>query len=57
MSLRTKRREGYGDVAIFNLSRKLTLEQNDYVRVEVANLSDTSNVTAELGSYILVEER
>lgn len=48
---------GQRDVAIFNLSRNLILEQNDYVRLEVANLSGTANVTAELGSSIVVEER
>lgn len=33
------------------------LDQNDYIKFQVANLSDTTNVTAENGSYIFVSER
>lgn len=48
---------GARDIAIFNLSRNITLEQNDYVRIEVANLTSTGNVTAELNGTIVIEER
>lgn len=33
------------------------LDQNDYVKLQVANLSDTTNVTAELDSYVFISER
>ncbi|MEK9712781.1 MAG: hypothetical protein VW258_09445, partial [Thalassolituus sp.] len=33
------------------------LDQNDYIKFQVANLSDTTNVTAESGSYVFVSER
>lgn len=33
------------------------LDQNDYVKFQVANLSDTTNVTAQLDSYVFISER
>lgn len=33
------------------------LDQNDYIKLQVANLSDTTNVTAELDSYVFISAR
>ena len=33
------------------------LDQNDYIKLQVANLSDTTNVTGELDSYVFISER
>ena len=49
--------QGGRDVAIFNFNKHVMLDQNDYIFLEVANNTDTSNVTAELDSSILVEAR
>ena len=35
----------------------ITLDENDYVKLQVANASDTTNITAELVSEMRVEER
>jgi hypothetical protein len=48
---------GGRDVAFFNININLDLDQNDYVFLKVANNSGTQNVTAELDSYFIVEER
>lgn len=48
---------GFRDVAIFNFNKHLMLDQNDYVFLEIANNTDTINVTAEIDSTILVEAR
>jgi hypothetical protein len=45
------------DVAFFTLLTNVILDQNDYVFLEVANNTDTTNVTAELSSFFLVQER
>ena len=49
--------QGARDVAYFSLSSHLTLDKNDYIFIEVANKTSTANVTAELGSFMSVEER
>ena len=48
---------GGRDVAFFNININTTLDQNDYVFLEIANQTSTANVTAELDSYYIVEER
>lgn len=39
------------DVAIVPISYGVTLEQNDYLKLQVANLTGTNDVTLETGSY------
>lgn len=48
---------GGRDVAFFNININTELDQNDYIVLQVANLSGTTNVTAEIDSYYIVEER
>lgn len=49
--------QGARDVAYFVVNDNIILDQNDYVKIMVANISDTTDVTAELDSYFLVEAR
>ena len=35
----------------------IVLDKNDYVKLQVANSTDTTNVTGELGAEMRVEER
>lgn len=49
--------QGGRDVAYFTLEDNIILNVNDYVKIQVANISDTTNVTAELDSYFTVEAR
>ena len=49
--------QGGRDVAFFDIYCSVTLNENDYVFPEIANLSGTDNATAENGSFIDVEER
>lgn len=48
---------GGRDVSFFNLVEAVTLDQNDYIYLEVANETGTQDVTAEAGSYLIVEAR
>jgi hypothetical protein len=48
---------GGRDVAFFEININTTLDQNDYIYLEVANNSGTNNVTAEADSYYIVEQR
>lgn len=48
---------GGRDVAFFSININTTLDQNDYIKLEVANQSSTANITAELDSYYIVEAR
>lgn len=48
---------GGRDVAIFNGQFTVQLDQNDYVKWQIANNSGTANVTLELDSYFVVSER
>jgi hypothetical protein len=48
---------GGRDVAFFNINDNVTLEQNDYIFLRVANNSGNGDVTAENTSYFIVEER
>lgn len=49
--------QGGRDVAVFNFNKHVTMDQNDYIFLEVANLTTTANVTAEIDSTLVVEAR
>jgi hypothetical protein len=44
--------QGGRDVAFFNLNFITTLKKNDRIRIEVENVNDTNNVTAEEDCYL-----
>ena len=49
---------GPRDVAFFNVNVDIVMNQNDYIFLEITNNSNgTTNVTAEIDSYMRVEER
>jgi hypothetical protein len=48
---------GGRDVAFFNININTELDQNDYIKLEVANIGATNNVTAETDSYYVIEAR
>lgn len=48
---------GSRDVAFFNVNINVTLDQFDYVKLQVANQTSTSDVTFEADGYYLVEQR
>ena len=47
---------GGRDVAFFNININTELDQNDYIKIQIAN-DTVNNVTAEADSYYIVEER
>lgn len=47
---------GIRDVAFFPISFIKNLHKNDRIRIEVENKSGTNNVTAELDSYIIIND-
>lgn len=49
--------QGVRDVAYYSLTNHLILNKNDYIKIQVMNLTDSNNATAELDSYYLIEER
>tara|TARA_R110002096_G_scaffold379870_1_gene573855 strand:- start:597 stop:2225 length:1629 start_codon:yes stop_codon:yes gene_type:complete len=48
---------GGRNVAFFNININTELDENDYIFLEVANIGNTSDVTAEADSYYIVEAR
>jgi hypothetical protein len=48
---------GGRDIAIFNVATNVALDANDYIRLQVSNETTTGNLTAELDSFFIVEER
>ena len=48
---------GARDVAFFTLIANVTLEQNDYIYLQVSNETAANNVTVELDSFFMVETR
>lgn len=48
---------GGRNVAFFTAIFVAIIDQNDYVFLEVANNSGTDNLTAEISSFLLIEER
>ncbi|MBV1929870.1 MAG: hypothetical protein KUG81_10225 [Gammaproteobacteria bacterium] len=49
--------QGGRDVAFFTMLDNIVLDTNDYVKFQVANVSATNNITAELDTEFIVEER
>lgn len=49
--------QGGRDVAIFSFNKHFMLDQNDYIFLEIANNTGTTDVTAEIDSTIVVEAR
>ena len=48
---------GGRDVAFYNISFNIELDQNDYVFFQVRNNTDSTNITLELDSDFVIEER
>lgn len=49
--------QGGRDVAFFNININTTLDKDDFIFLEVANIGATNDITAEVDSYMIVEER
>lgn len=49
--------QGGTDRTTFTIIGRTTLDNNDYFFVEVANETDTTNITASLGSFLTIEAR
>jgi len=49
--------QGGRDVAYFTILIGTTLDQNDYIYLQIKNEDDNTNVTAELGSFFRVSSR
>jgi len=49
--------QGARDIAYFNGTFNVRMLQNDFLIWQVINITDSSNVTVELDSQWLVEER
>lgn len=48
---------GGRDVAFFSININTELDQNDYIFLEVANQTDTTDIIVEADSYYVIEER
>jgi hypothetical protein len=48
---------GGRNVAFFNININTTLDSNDYIKLQVANVAATNDVTSEVDSYYTVEAR
>lgn len=48
---------GGRDVAFFNFVASVTLDQNDYIKLQVSNETAANNITAELDSFFSIERR
>ena len=48
---------GGRDVAFFNININVILDQNDFIFLEVTNQTATNAITAEMDSYMTVEDR
>lgn len=49
--------QGGRDIAFFNININTTLDSNDYIKLQVANVAATNDATAETDSYYTVEAR
>ena len=49
--------QGGRDVAFFDVTTRVVLDKNDYLKFQVANVGATNNITSELGSDFIIEER
>lgn len=48
---------GGRNVAFFTIIANVTLDQNDYITLQVSNETATNNITAEIDSFFIIEER
>ena len=48
---------GPRDVAFVSLNYNVTLQQGDFIKLQVANLTSASNITCEVGSYYQLNAR
>ena len=48
---------GGRDVGFFTILESVILNQNDYLFLQIANNSNTNNVTCELDSFFTISER
>ena len=48
---------GGRDVAFYNININTTLDQNDYIKLQVANQTAANDVTIENDSYMIIEKR
>jgi hypothetical protein len=48
---------GGSDAGFFILKNAVTLDENDYMKLQVANTTAARNVTAEVADYLIVEAR
>lgn len=49
--------QGGRNVAYFDITSRIILNQNDFIKFQVANVNATSNITAELNSFYTVGKR
>ena len=49
--------QGGRDVAFFNVFDSVILDENDYVKIQVANIGATNNITGELDTELIIEQR
>ena len=49
--------QGIRNVAYFNISDNIILDINDYVKMQVANIGATNDVTMEIDSFLLIGAR
>lgn len=49
--------QGGRDVGFFDFTTRVVLDKDDYLKFQVANVGGTNNITAELGSDFIIEER
>ena len=48
---------GNRDIGFFNLQVNVILDQNDYIKMQIANLTSSADVTAETDGYFIVGGR
>lgn len=48
---------GNRDIGFFNLQVNVILDQNDYIKMQIANLTSSHDVTAEIDGYFIVGGR
>ena len=48
---------GGRDIAFFNVNFNVALNQGDYIFLEIANITGIDDLTAEVSSYFIIEER
>ena len=49
--------QGGRNIAYFAISDNITLNKNDYVKLQVANVNNTDDITSELDSFMIVSAR